>query len=161
RQGHKEDFTSHSLVPGFQGHLLLKVVYVIEGVGFPLKQLEGRGHEVSRPGLHLDPVGEGRPIDPLHGLLCQIVGGLAMMGPESLTQLRHHFLLPVKRHTSWASMASSAHRRPGLEGSRLALSRPLHPRSGWGGNFPSRLASEFLLDLFVKIFSPLAPGFLC
>ncbi|PON36408.1 hypothetical protein PanWU01x14_328480 [Parasponia andersonii] len=103
---------------------------MIEGVGFPLERLEGRGREVSRPGLYLDPVSEGRPVDPSYSLLCQIIGGLAMMGPESLTQLRHHFLFLVGRHISWASMVSSAHRRPGLEGSRLALLHPLHSRSG-------------------------------
>ncbi|PON37320.1 hypothetical protein PanWU01x14_321190, partial [Parasponia andersonii] len=140
RQGRREDFTGHGLEPGFLGHLLLKVVYVIEGVSFPIERPEGRGREVPRPGLHLDPVGEGRPVDPSHSLLCQIVGGLAVMGPESLTQLRHLLLLPVGRHTSWASMASSAYCPPGLEGSRLALPCPLHPRSGRGGSF---LAVDF------------------
>ncbi|PON31605.1 hypothetical protein PanWU01x14_368600, partial [Parasponia andersonii] len=113
----REDFTGHGLLPSFQGHLLLEVVYVIEGVGFPLEQLEGRGREVPRPGLHLDPVGEGHLVDPLHHLLCQIIRGLAVMGPESLTQLRHNLLLLVGRRTSWASMGSSAHWPPGLEGS--------------------------------------------
>ncbi|PON34402.1 hypothetical protein PanWU01x14_344640 [Parasponia andersonii] len=155
RKGYREDFTGHSLVLGFQGHLLLKMVYVVERVSFSLEWPEGQGREVPQSGFHLDPVSEGRPVDPSHSLFCQIVGGLAVMGPESLTQLCHHLLLPVGRRTYWASMVSSTRCPLGLEGSRLALPCPLHPRSGWDGGFSSRLTSEFLLDFFVKIFPPL------
>ncbi|PON64033.1 hypothetical protein PanWU01x14_128000 [Parasponia andersonii] len=50
-----------------------------------LERLEGWGREVPRPGLHLDPVSEGHLVDPSYSLLCQIIGVLAVMGPESLT----------------------------------------------------------------------------
>ncbi|PON70310.1 hypothetical protein PanWU01x14_082340, partial [Parasponia andersonii] len=50
-------------------------------VGFLLERPKGRGREVPRPRLHLDLVSEGHLVDPSHSLLCQIVEGLAMMGP--------------------------------------------------------------------------------
>ncbi|PON67375.1 hypothetical protein PanWU01x14_103560 [Parasponia andersonii] len=81
---------------------------MVEGVGFPLKWPEGWGREIPRSGLHLDPISEGRPVDSSHSLFCQIIGGLAVMVAESLTQLCHHLLLLVRGHTPRASMVSSA-----------------------------------------------------
>ncbi|PON57203.1 hypothetical protein PanWU01x14_176170 [Parasponia andersonii] len=142
RQGDGEDFAGHSLVTSFQGHLLLKVIYVIEEVGLSLERSEGRGCKVFRLGLQLDLVGEGCPVDPSYSLLCQIIGSLAVMGPELLTQLRHHFLFPVGKHTFQAFLVSSVHCRYGPERPYLALSLPLYPRSRWGRNFPWRLAPD-------------------
>ncbi|PON51058.1 hypothetical protein PanWU01x14_219160 [Parasponia andersonii] len=103
------------------------MVYVIDGVGFPLEGPEGWSSEVSQFGLHLDPIREGHPADPSHSLLSQIIGGLAVMGPKPLTQLCHHFLLLVGKHTFKAFLVSFVHCHFSSERPRLALFFSLHP----------------------------------
>ncbi|PON69377.1 hypothetical protein PanWU01x14_088180 [Parasponia andersonii] len=102
------------------------MIYVIEGVSFPLEQPEGWSSEVSQLGFHLDPIGEGCLADPSHSLLSQVIGGLALMGSKPLTQFCHHFLLPVGKHTFEAFLVCSSFCHSGSEWPCPALLLSLH-----------------------------------
>ncbi|PON71638.1 hypothetical protein PanWU01x14_070930 [Parasponia andersonii] len=78
----------------------------------------------------LNPVSEGYSVDPTHGLFYQIGRGLAVMGPESLTQLRYHLLFPVGEHTFRVLLVSSVHCHFCPEWPCLTLLFSLHLRSG-------------------------------
>ncbi|PON66118.1 hypothetical protein PanWU01x14_111690 [Parasponia andersonii] len=130
--------------------------------GLPLERSEGQGREVLWLGLQLDPISEGRSVDPTHGLFCQIIRGLAMMSPESLTQFRHHLLFLVWKRTFPALLLPSVHRRSRLEKHCLTLLFPLHPRSGLGRDFPWWLLTpRFLLDLLVEVLPSSFPSSAC
>ncbi|PON74737.1 hypothetical protein PanWU01x14_047960 [Parasponia andersonii] len=69
---------------------------MVEGVSFSLKRPEGRGRKVPRPGLHLDPVSEGRLVFALpdrRGSGCDGPQVSYPTPPSSLASSREAYLL--------------------------------------------------------------------
>ncbi|PON43316.1 hypothetical protein PanWU01x14_275140 [Parasponia andersonii] len=142
-------YLNHSRVgPARVVEKTLQVTASSLGVDFPLERPEGLGREVPQSGLHLDPINKGHPVDPSHSLFCQIVGGLAVIGPEvstsfavppaSTTRMGQELLLAV----DFRSLVGPFH--PNLLSARSCLHSPATLR-GWQSSDPASVPDLIVL----------------